>query len=549
MSALEELSSPCGLTQLPAELLYLICQNLETEDLFSIAQLCRALNHVALAHYMSRKPLSKISEEILSLRGQEGKELIRCLQLATFVTSVRGLRCKFDVSWHKSTCDDVRIISGLISKLSHLQELTLDYTDVCLGVQYCLSPKCFSGVNPCPVAFDQVLEALHGKGCTHFNVRGGDVPLAARDICSLSAIMSRGMPEPAGSKGYHFKSLRSRFYSRCKTTARRIPSAGCRDQDFTDHWISPLLPWSQPGYIPPRPLSSLKCFELESLLLFHRPFLKWTIQSLNLSSDSITRLSFRLLTLPAEGWVVLLSLPTFPKLSWLTIASKTVNFADLSKFLIRHPSLTFLDLSHCQHNATKSRAGLLPPNTLPYLTTLCGCFEHISIFLSPEKSGRIRCPLLEHVSIQGFFPILVPRPLTPDFGPVNRALVTLAYRRTGDIHLRLTVVGGAQYEHWFDFKKSPTRSAESLLHCVTSLQLRTHGNQPLHRDTLTLIPRWLTLFPALKKVDVCSGRSVVTMSEKLEFVRLVDEAWKAERLSSETPPDVDYYSSLWVQFG
>jgi hypothetical protein len=117
----------------------------------------------------------------------------------------------------------------------------------------------------------------------------------------------------------------------------------------------------------------------------------------------------------------------------------------------------------------------------------------------------------------------------PDFTPLNRALSILALHRSGEVHLCLNMVGQvARYHHWFDVNKELESSSrvEHSLHCVTSLELRTDVYyRLLDQPTLTLIPHWLTLFPAVGRVKFGGGFGRMTQIERLMFVRLVCDAW------------------------
>jgi hypothetical protein len=546
---------PVSIENLPAELLYLIFDDLTTNDLFRLSRLNRNLNYLALIFYMSRANIPDVSEGILYFHHfqKEDMDIIRCLQLAVFITSIKGLDCTFGGGLRRHALSSVHAVACLISRLSYLERVTVNYTGPPFS-WYCSS---YSMENGWYMALRHLLDALSGKGCTHFTLRGGDVScmgpldiniLDAESLASLGAELEAIVDTSISRKLFDnlvealdvlfCRTLKPLFYPLSKKRlANTIYQTSYNDaRPRTGN----LLSWMQPDFVPPRPLSSLISFTVCSSAFFHRPFLPWTIATLTRSSNSLTYLSLDLLALTAQGWNTLLSGLTFPSLSEFTVTSTKADFADLSAFLIRHDNITALNLASSEYKNKKARgADPFPQSMLYRMQKLCGRHDHISVLLDPGVVNKPRCPLLNYVLIQSF--VSVPSShvsSVPNFTPLDRALSMLALHRSGEVHLCLNMVDGvARYHHWFDVNKELESSrVERSLHCVTTLELST-GVDLLDQATLTLIPYWLSLFPAVSRVKLGGRFSRMTRNEKFAFVELVCDAWLTdlERRSRQPP--------------
>jgi len=125
----------------------------------------------------------------------------------------------------------------------------------------------------------------------------------------------------------------------------------------------------------------LKSFEINSPLPFHMECFPHTLRALK--GGYITELSLCNTRLRMQDWGKILPLLFMPLLSEFSVGNSNIPFRDLSPFLLRHSSITHLDLSY------RSPIGPITPPTgfLPRLEVIRGIPDYLLGFISKMTSG------------------------------------------------------------------------------------------------------------------------------------------------------------------
>ena len=246
----------------------------------------------------------------------------------------------------------------------------------------------------------------------------------------------------------------------------------------------------------------LKSFEIHSPLPFHEPCFPHTLRVLN--GGYLTKLSLGYTRLRVSDWSNILPLLSMPLLSEFNLQDSNINFSDLSAFLLRHSSITHLDLS-C--NIPTSGPNLPPAGFLPRLEVISGNPDYLSGLLSRQRH---------------LFPHLRSVTLTPNPGlgiryrTLNNIFRNLADRKRGTIHLSIEFSRQIALTQWFYNAQSEPCS----LDCVKTLEIIRFGT-PISSDVCDSFFSWVSLFPYVQELDL---RRVVLENPNMWTWR-VDELW------------------------
>ncbi|KIJ98620.1 hypothetical protein K443DRAFT_9045 [Laccaria amethystina LaAM-08-1] len=129
-------------------------------------------------------------------------------------------------------------------------------------------------------------------------------------------------------------------------------------------------------------------FQALSPVLFHPPFIDWTMSTLQTNSQTLTAVSFEINETAVSTYLHILSSITLPFLSKFKLTPggvfiewRIVKFNDVLGFLTRHPSIVDLDL----HAITHPRNRRQPQRLLPALQNLRADPWLISWFLNRKR--------------------------------------------------------------------------------------------------------------------------------------------------------------------
>ena len=495
----ERLTSPTkthivGILDLPNEIIIFILEDLEDDELFSLALLSRKLHHLALPIYLSRNGISSRPSSHLLLFDDRSNSILKALNTALFRPALNSLLCT--LLCHKRPDDLFRqllMINRLLGKVS-LHEASITFDDV----------------NP-------LIPAKEGIIMSRFF---GDIEdpnhVVVQDFGRELTVM---MELILASGCQSFTISHSGTYSPPSNETKAAILANFHGLQFIKRKVTNLLsPFSSmfPNLYPST-TNALKTFNLHSSIAIHPHLCRWTINTLNNSKITSLSISQNRFT-KSSVWSLVLPCITIPSLSHFSIDLCSIKTGDLFKFLRRHPLIQSLFLGR----------NILSPN--PSQILIKSALKHVSQLTAHPKW------LVHLLTPQGCFPSLscirilwrIQNKQHFSFVMLNSLLEPIA-RRLGSIkELHLVLSFGSISSDWMVPSSAsssimdPRDGSSPPLTCVTHLELHI-GTYSLPLAVTTRLPRWLAEFPVLV------GLKMMTMaqdgpfcdSEKDFFIRSV----------------------------
>ena len=227
----------------------------------------------------------------------------------------------------------------------------------------------------------------------------------------------------------------------------------------------------------------LKSFEIHSPLPFYEACFPHTLRVLN--GGYLTKLSLRNTRLRMQDWGNILPLLFMPLLSEFIVGNSDIAFHDLSPFLLRHSSITHLDLSGSRP------IGLITPPAgfLPRLEVISGNPDHLLGLLSTWQ--RYLFPNLRSVTSTRH-PLLAMQ-----HGLFDNILRNLADRKRATVHLSIEFSNEIGLTECFSKAKSEPYS----LDCVKTLEIIRFGFR-MSSEMCDNFFSWVSVFPCVQELDL-----------------------------------------------
>jgi len=282
---------------------------------------------------------------------------------------------------------------------------------------------------------------------------------------------------------------------------------------------------------------SVREFETLSFILFHPPFLDWTISALQTNSQTLIAVSFETHKTPASIWPYILSNITLPFLSKFKltgcliristgcgmIRKRRIQFNDVLGFLTRHPSIVDLDLYAIARPTNHRR----PRRLLPALQNLGADPWFISWFLNCKQP--LRC-LTSLKMMSEVYSLLHFEPFNSMYGynTFNDALYLLPGTAPHVTALHILLWPEADLAGWLHKHISQENSPLAALEGVTTLNLFLSSHIPnllqsskrmWWLDMRALITQFLTRFPQLQHLRYVATPPDVERAEQMSFIR------------------------------
>ncbi|KAJ2913628.1 hypothetical protein MD484_g6772, partial [Candolleomyces efflorescens] len=334
-------SSPVKLLHdLPPEILFLVLEYLPDEDVYRVAFCCRYFHHLALPVYLSRYGSGPNSGEFI-FDNVMAEDVLKALHSALYRPRLNRLAVTFDFGsmlpspWEAEPDQDQDHDDGSISaRISEFLDV-VDVDDVHLQLGDLSRQKAraedrlSAGTGARSLDDDRLTLAIQHSGDRWVRIMN-DFLFKARcrsltvDFVSFRHSTSTEFVEEAIIRNYYgFNSL-----------YRVGPQ----------HWLcKAVVAGASKVFGLRRP--KLEKFQVHSEILFHPALINWTIGTLNLSSSSLTSLSFgQLNQISSQTWSLLLPCFSTPNLLDLTIGLCAIQTEDLYQFLARHPTIQNLHL-------------------------------------------------------------------------------------------------------------------------------------------------------------------------------------------------------------
>ena len=479
-----------GILDLPNEIIVFILEDLEDDELFSLALLSRRLHHLALPIYLSRNGISSRSSSQLLLFDDRSNSILKALNTALFKPTLNSLSCT--LLCYKQPDDSFRqllMVNRLLGKVSTLREarITFDKVNHLVSVkEETVMSRFFEDIQDPPHGSTQefgreltdMMESILAGGCHSFTIsHSGSYFPPSEEI--KAAILA------------HFHGRRL-----IKKVTGLLRSWTC------------MLPRLYPT------ANTLKNFNLHSPIGLHPLLCRWTINTLN--NSNLTSLSISQNRSTASSvWSLVLPCITIPSLSHLSIDLCSIKTSDLFKFLRRHPLIQNLFLGR----------NILSPS--PSQTLIENGLKHLSQLTAHPKW------LVHLLTPQGCFPSLscirilwrIQNKQHFSFVALNSLLEPVA-RRLGSIkELHLMLSFGSISADWMVPSIMDIRDGSDStppLTCVSHLELHI-GTYSLPLAVATRLPKWLAEFPDLVRFKMMTMSEVgpFCASEKDFFVRSV----------------------------
>jgi hypothetical protein len=455
----EQRGQSSKLLSLSTELLLLILENVHTAGLLVLSKTSRRLHYLALPTYLSRHGINNPASRNLVLESRAVCALPG-FQISLFITSLDHLSYKFK-GVHPHFAREVNQLLRFVSRLTQVTEVVLDLRNI---DSRWVDGLAIASSNFWKPDFIRLLMIILRKKC-------------------LSLTIARG------------RFLKPDVFS--PPISKRHTITGGSTSTVTKFLGSPL--WSAPRHgttlHPLSPLNELCKLFIHADMLLSQPFYDWTMATLNTSR--ITSLSFRVSGIHPTTWATILSSLTIPTLTHFASETADIAFADLLKFLSRHPSIKNVGL-HPHINRLDSGRLPRPVNRkrlLPNLASLSGSpgnIKHLLNYLRPV-------PHLESISLS--LPVHQRPFQISDFEKLNSEIgAVMQNTKPLGLSLRFSVP-------FFCDDLSETRARKQgetmpSFHSVQSLNFSTDGRFDFIKWILPTLSNWLSeTFPALHHVS------------------------------------------------
>jgi hypothetical protein len=453
-----------GIVHLPTELLLQIFEDIDTNDLYSLSLISRRLHYLALPIYLSRQGIPNSAQDYLEISGHRFRA-IPALRAALYITKIKKLSCRFndpeckvlDYRALTTPLEDISNLERLALKLSHVEDLTLDFGK--FGFWYI--------VDDYATRFCRLLAASVNL-CDSLTVKR-DMRFRQSFGLDFSLRWAAWRRQPVTWPD------RVRYQP---LTVFKNTLGSLRERAFP----SPAI------IVEPEPaVPKIKAFAIHTTMLFEHPLLReWTVNTLNASRLVSLCIQITIADDPIMN-EVLPSL-TIPSLCELSIHSR-VPFDVLVDFLNRHGNITTLTIGREVPHPTSRR---LPRSSLSHLTTLHATPEYIVHLLRPNALRRLR--YLSIISRVPFGPCW-------DVDGIDYYLFPIS-RRVQDttLSLKISIVSNTIAPEYMDklhLWPSPDSRKSCTLHHVSSLVLELEAPLPLAAggDALYYFQGWLNQFP------------------------------------------------------
>jgi hypothetical protein len=420
-----------SLTHLPDELLENIVDRLEDEPLMQLSMTCRRFHFLALPIVFARANIKDRNTRYLYLRDPPA-HILPALRLALFVQNVDSLSINFG-NRTNTILPYTRELYRLVSRLPSMKRFSMHFC-------YSMSPGALHPLAGWQMGVIRLLDLIVQKSCVFLCVTGGDGLTGANLLATGSQV------RPTINPAKRVRRLLGHFRQAMKSV---IPQKLARLSSSRNH------------------CHGLHEFQALSPVLFHPPFIDWTMSTLQTNSQTLTAVSFEINKIAASTWPHILSRITLPFLSQFKltpsgvfIERRIVKFNDVLGFLTRHPSIVDLDL----HAITRPRNRRQPQRLLPALQNLRADPWLISWFLNRKRPCKFLTSL-EMVS--EIYPLNLPF----DYNTFDEALRLLPGGAPHVTALHISFYPEAGIAEWLDKHISQENSPLTALEGVITLDL------------------------------------------------------------------------------
>ncbi|KAJ7624254.1 hypothetical protein DFH06DRAFT_1481597 [Mycena polygramma] len=347
---------PLSILDLPTELLLPILTDLPSQDVYSLALVCRRLHFTALPVYFSRHGLPSSTRSIQIRVRTDRRDLLAALRVALFDTPLDHIDFIFSHPDPDATTPSVaplleqfQRVEGFFSKVTSIQNvsLDLDHGD-CFSYSYHLSVGSDEALRAWAKGFGDLLNCVVETRSTSLTVLHGGYFSYAYEL------------SPAVKRA----SWLGRMISWAKTFTGRQRPAFRRVSQQGVAYVAIALPRQLSR------ASHLTCIHIHSRALILPPGVSWTLGVLR--NCPISQLTFSNFWVPSTIWETVLPLIASAAPGLTSVGFIELNLLpehNIMDFLARLPGLVDVTIS-ASEESSKLFLPTTPRPRLPHLTHL-----------------------------------------------------------------------------------------------------------------------------------------------------------------------------------
>ncbi|KAJ3509885.1 hypothetical protein NLJ89_g4976 [Agrocybe chaxingu] len=485
------------LTDLPTDILQEIISHLDNDGLLQLGRTCKDTHTLALSEFFSQNDLRR-PEEGFIVAYKKPIETLPALRAALFVKDLRQLHCYLNPNLDR-LIGEVADLRSLAARVSTMEMVWLHFS-VVDGVD-----KRVWSVPARPDGQEDVERAclrgcwmkIRGQSCIQLLVTGGErlkeLYLFEPKPVQHPPIRVETRPAPVAEE----KNQRS-----FKKLLRRIFRRARKERDPVVRKVEEPLPKAEEQRLSPAPAprNRLKELDIHSDILLQEPFLDWTLSRVEAASATLTKLSFKCISVPRETWRTVLRTLVLPHLLEFEVCFDLVvyetcgaRFVDVMHFLSQHPSLSIIHLHGVE-------VLILPDATikpiLPKVTSITAHPVYVTYIL---QSSRNRLPHLSAVCISTEY-LQTPNFDYQSFDTALNCIASFKFMQPIILTLRFQTHYGV--EEWFAaHRELGPQSPLASLHQINSLIIACAWHVDLPQSVTASFDEWLALFPSVEKVE------------------------------------------------
>ncbi|CAA7263312.1 unnamed protein product [Cyclocybe aegerita] len=483
-------------TDLPTDILREIISHLDNDGLLQLGRTCKDTHTLALSEFFSRNDLRE-PEEGFIVAYKKPIETLPALRAALFVKDLRQLHFYLNPNLDR-LIGEVADLRSLAARVSTMEIVRLHFSVVDGWIDaYGQFPSDRMDRRMWKELFTGLLDGILSKSCTQLLVRGGErlkelylfEPKPVRTLLPPIRVETRPASVREEKNQRSFKKLFCLFLHRTRMKGGHVVQKVEKPLSKAEERLSPSTPRNK-----------LKDLDIHSDMLLQEPFLDWTLSRVEAASATLTKLSFKCISVPRETWRTVLQTLVLPHLVEFEVCFDLVvyetcgaRFVDVMHFLSQHPSLSIVHL-HGVEVLVLPNATIKP--ILPKLTSITAHPVYVTYIL---QCSRNRLPHLSAVCISTEY-LQMPNFDYPSFDTALNSIASFKFAQPITLTLRFQSLYGV--EEWFAaHREFGSQSPLASLHQVNSLIIACAWHVDLPHSVTASFDAWLALFPSVEKVE------------------------------------------------
>ncbi|KAF8153307.1 hypothetical protein B0H34DRAFT_662866 [Crassisporium funariophilum] len=453
-------------------------------------------------------------------------ETLPAIRAALFVKNLSQIDYYFNPDFDRMI-DEVNDLCGLIARLPSIDNVRLYFDVIDQWISGSRMPSARLNPKSWKRQLTRLLEIILDKSCTQLNLIGGmrfsQVYLPDNDTSLADNVVQ---PQRTNSRLSRTKSVYcQRLRSFGKTSkpnegktcgnfskSRKNILPGATNTASTSNVTS--LTRGDQGRVCGKVIKEarfLPSIQIHSDMLLQVPFQAWTLETLQISSSSITILSLISGSTPSVSWKNLLRSIFLPNLVELELCAnlarltKGAKFEDLEDFFDRHSTIQTLQLFGVElpdFSTSPNLPSLSHSVTLPNLVRVTAHPAYVEWILRAVSLDENALPDLVSISIASdYYWTSIPF----NYDTFDSALALIAvFPRDVTLGLRFFSQPEQGIQAWFEKQVQEANRGNGRPHAsnrIIKIVISGAWYVPLDKDMLVAIAQWLREFPQLVQLE------------------------------------------------